>query len=160
MHRSRRATCLIVLVLLAGALAAAVVKYQSQPLRVGDLTPDPAPVVTAPALPLAPAPREKPVPRRETFERVKEGMTLDEISRTVGAPPGVHIHGKLCSDVLLAPRGTGYVSYVRGVADDAELLVLFVRYGMGPVPPEEVTRDDRSAEVRIWDVFNPHTCCP
>jgi hypothetical protein len=122
--------------------------------RRASLEPESPGGIPEPALEVKDRQPEKPKPCRDTFERVAKGMTLEQATAVIGAQPGVYIRGKLGSDVVLAPRGLGWIDYVRWVADDAELLVLFVDSAGAPIAPEMVQKDDRIFEVHVWDVIN------
>jgi hypothetical protein len=56
---------------------------------------------------------------RARFERVKEGMSREEVIRTVGGPPGDYSSGPALS------YPAAFSGYHRWLADDGELLVLF-----------------------------------
>jgi hypothetical protein len=100
-----------------------------------------AEAVPEPQLPVAPPPR-RAGPRRETFERVRQGMSRDEVIRTVGGPPGEYLPAELRDRVLLSARGLGYQRYDQWVTEEGELLVRFGRDGL-------------AYDIRVWDVTIP-----
>lgn len=128
-------------------------KLAEQPASEHEIATSQPPETPKPAA--TPTP-EKPKPCNATFSRVTKGMSLSEVVATVGAPPGIHIHGELGSDVVCCSRGLGWSGYTRWVADDGELLVLFCSKEERPIWPKEVKSDDRAAEVHIWDVMRLH----
>lgn len=66
----------------------------------------------------------KPRPCRATFERVREGMTREEVEATVGCPPGDYTTP---GAIVLRPMRSGeaWVTHVCWVCDEAELILLF-----------------------------------
>ena len=64
-----------------------------------------------------------PYPSLASFERVREGMTRDEVIATIGAPPGDYSTQSL----TFGPGGSFYFCWhsERWVSDEAECRVLF-----------------------------------
>jgi hypothetical protein len=74
-----------------------------------------------------------PHPCRTTFEQVREGMTLDEVSATVGRPPGIYT-----TRTQVYAVGGPNDCRQHWAADDAEMIVHF-----GP--------DGRAFQVQVLD---------
>jgi hypothetical protein len=69
---------------------------------------------------------DKPKPSRETFERVRIGMTRAEVEAVVGGPHGYYAPGELDCDLHRCWQHLGVRSTYDGwVSRDGELLVLF-----------------------------------
>jgi hypothetical protein len=58
---------------------------------------------------------------RDRFERVRKGMSRDQIESIVGHPPGDYTSGPC----LQMPRGLFYWNHVTWLCDEGELLVEF-----------------------------------
>jgi len=74
---------------------------------------------------------------RQKLESVQEGMTLEEVIRTVGQPPGNHANGRCVS----MPHGLRYWNYESWLCDEGQLLVLFDADGI-------------ATDVAVYDVIN------
>jgi hypothetical protein len=83
---------------------------------------------------------ERQYPCRATFERVRAGMTREEVIATVGGPPGDYTNGRSVSYLISRIGLWGPETWA---SEDADLCVCF-------------DDDDRATEVRVHEpLLNP-----
>jgi hypothetical protein len=88
---------------------------------------------------------------RAAFERVHEGMTREEVSATLGRPPGVYTRRPVRNMV-----GGVNDCRERWAADDAEIIVFFGPDGRAfDVRVFDPLPDDRNIRQHLYDLVHP-----